>query len=248
MVTAAVLGAGFLYLVTRLWGLAQNGQVTGRDAMKVFGYSITYLTVLFVAMAGDVLITQPPSLASRRDDRRRDPPTRRRPPAPAAGSGADPDPTPALASRARSSCWLGIVAGRRPRHRPVHQRRQRAEHGGRAAARAVRCPSFTRQNIGPVGAPQVSVPADGGGNGTPTVLLFFGNWCTACHQELPPLAAAVRAQDKAGGALVADPRRRRGQPRLDVERAGLHQGRGCDLPGGLRPRRQRHQRHLLLRR
>ena len=56
MITAAVLGAGFLYLATRLWGLAQNGQVTGRDAMKVFGYSITYLTVLFVAMAGDVLI------------------------------------------------------------------------------------------------------------------------------------------------------------------------------------------------
>ena len=40
-----------------LWGLAQNGTVTGRDAMRVFGYSITYLTVLFVAMAGDVLIT-----------------------------------------------------------------------------------------------------------------------------------------------------------------------------------------------
>ena len=57
MVTAAVLGAGFLYYATRLWGLAQKGQVTGRDAMKVFGYSITYLTVLFVAMAGDVLVT-----------------------------------------------------------------------------------------------------------------------------------------------------------------------------------------------
>jgi protoheme IX farnesyltransferase len=57
MVTAAVLGAAFLYLVTRLWGLAQNGQATGKDAMKVFGYSITYLTVLFVAMAGDVLIS-----------------------------------------------------------------------------------------------------------------------------------------------------------------------------------------------
>jgi protoheme IX farnesyltransferase len=57
MVTAAVLGAGFLYLVTRLWGLAQTGVVSGRDAMKVFGYSITYLTVLFVAMAGDVLIS-----------------------------------------------------------------------------------------------------------------------------------------------------------------------------------------------
>ena len=62
-------------------------------------------------------------------------------------------------------------------------------------------PSFTRQNIGPVGPRQVSVAARGGAIGTPTVLLFFGNWCTACHQELPPLAAAVRAQDKAGSAL-----------------------------------------------
>jgi protoheme IX farnesyltransferase len=57
MITAAVAGAGFLYLVTRLWGLAQADAVTGKDAMKVFGYSITYLTVLFVAMAGDVLIS-----------------------------------------------------------------------------------------------------------------------------------------------------------------------------------------------
>jgi heme o synthase len=57
MITAAVLGAGFLYLVTRLWGLAQSDRATGREAMRVFGYSITYLTVLFVAMAGDVLIT-----------------------------------------------------------------------------------------------------------------------------------------------------------------------------------------------
>ncbi|HEX4433763.1 MAG TPA: heme o synthase [Acidimicrobiales bacterium] len=57
MITAAVLGAGFLYLVTRLWGLAQSDRATGREAMKVFGYSITYLTVLFVAMAGDVLIS-----------------------------------------------------------------------------------------------------------------------------------------------------------------------------------------------
>jgi cytochrome c biogenesis protein CcmG/thiol:disulfide interchange protein DsbE len=62
-------------------------------------------------------------------------------------------------------------------------------------------PSFTRQNVGPVGRAQVRVPADGGGHGTPAVLLFFGNWCPSCHQELPPLAAAVRAQDKAGGPL-----------------------------------------------
>ena len=56
MISAAVLGAGFLYLVTRLWSLAQSDKATGREAMRVFGYSITYLTVLFVAMAGDVLI------------------------------------------------------------------------------------------------------------------------------------------------------------------------------------------------
>src|SRR5271155_2372969 len=54
-------------------------------------------------------------------------------------------------------------------------------------------PSFTRQNVGPSGPSQVSV---GAGDGTPAVLLFFGNWCPSCHQELPPLAAAVRAQDK----------------------------------------------------
>jgi peroxiredoxin len=63
-------------------------------------------------------------------------------------------------------------------------------------------PSFSRENVGPVGASQVSVPAIGGSNGKPAVLLFFGNWCPSCHQELPPLAAAVRAQDKAGGALA----------------------------------------------
>src|SRR6516162_4807646 len=57
MVTAAALGAGFLWFVTRLWGLAETGAATGREAMRVFGFSITYLTVLFVAMAGDVLIT-----------------------------------------------------------------------------------------------------------------------------------------------------------------------------------------------
>jgi peroxiredoxin len=60
-------------------------------------------------------------------------------------------------------------------------------------------PTFTQPNIGPSGGSQVTVPASGG-SGTPTVLLFFGNWCPSCHQELPPLAAAVK-QQKAGGAL-----------------------------------------------
>src|SRR5580692_163772 len=57
-------------------------------------------------------------------------------------------------------------------------------------------PSFTSQNVGPVGGSKVSVSSSGGsgaggsGSGQPTVLLFFGNWCPSCHQELPPLAAA----------------------------------------------------------
>ena len=71
-----------------------------------------------------------------------------------------------------------------------------------APGEGTQVPSFSRQNVGPSGSSQVSVPSDGGGNGTPAVLLFFGNWCPSCHQELPPLAAAVAQQDKAGGALA----------------------------------------------
>jgi heme o synthase len=55
-VTAAVLGAGFLFMTARLWRFARTNGDTGKEAMRVFSYSITYLTVLFVAMAGDVLI------------------------------------------------------------------------------------------------------------------------------------------------------------------------------------------------
>jgi peroxiredoxin len=63
-------------------------------------------------------------------------------------------------------------------------------------------PSFEGTNVGSTGSSQVSVPADGGGNGTPAVLLFFGAWCSSCHAELPPLAATVRKQDKANGTLA----------------------------------------------
>jgi heme o synthase len=55
-VIAAVLGAGFLAMAGRLWARARGDRATGRDAMRLFSYSITYLTVLFVAMAGDVLV------------------------------------------------------------------------------------------------------------------------------------------------------------------------------------------------
>ncbi len=62
-------------------------------------------------------------------------------------------------------------------------------------------PTFSASNVGTTGASRVAVPADGGGNGTPAVLLFFGSWCPSCKAELPPLAAAVRRQDAAHGAL-----------------------------------------------
>src|SRR6202042_3412640 len=50
MITAACLGGGFLFMSPRLWSMARTDLATGRDAMRVFSYSITYLTVLFVAM------------------------------------------------------------------------------------------------------------------------------------------------------------------------------------------------------
>jgi thiol-disulfide isomerase/thioredoxin len=64
-------------------------------------------------------------------------------------------------------------------------------------------PAFSAQNVGPSGGSQVSVSGGGGGgvgggvgggSGTPSVILFFGNWCPSCHQELPPLAATVQRQ------------------------------------------------------
>ncbi len=48
---AIILGVGFLFYALRL-----GRQRTPEAAMALFRYSITYLTLLFVAMAGDVLI------------------------------------------------------------------------------------------------------------------------------------------------------------------------------------------------
>jgi len=61
-------------------------------------------------------------------------------------------------------------------------------------------PSFTAARLN--GSGTLRVPGDGGSAGTPAVLLFFGSWCPSCHGELPPLAAAVRRQEEAGGALA----------------------------------------------
>ena len=63
-----------------------------------------------------------------------------------------------------------------------------------------RAPTFSLPAVG--GSGTVGTPGTGGGNGTPAVLLFFGNWCPQCHAELPGLAAAVRAQQRQGGPLA----------------------------------------------
>jgi protoheme IX farnesyltransferase len=51
LVGALVLGALFVVFALRL-----RSEQTPRAAMALFRYSITYLTLLFVAMAGDILI------------------------------------------------------------------------------------------------------------------------------------------------------------------------------------------------
>jgi peroxiredoxin len=57
-------------------------------------------------------------------------------------------------------------------------------------------PTFSAERLN--GAGPVDVPVSGG---KPAVLMFFGNWCTICHTELPPIAAQVQKQDAAGGSL-----------------------------------------------
>ncbi len=56
LAAASVLGAIFVHMSARLAVLAWSERATNKDAMRLFGYSITYLTALFVAMAADVLI------------------------------------------------------------------------------------------------------------------------------------------------------------------------------------------------
>jgi protoheme IX farnesyltransferase len=53
---ATVLGVVFITMAARLWRLARDGRATDREAMRLFGYSITYLTLLFVAMGVDVFV------------------------------------------------------------------------------------------------------------------------------------------------------------------------------------------------
>ncbi len=73
---------------------------------------------------------------------------------------------------------------------------------GQEVAAGDAVPTFSAPNVGPTGPREVSVSATPGGSGRPTVLLFFGAWCTACRSELPPIAAAVKRQDQGHGRLA----------------------------------------------
>lgn len=54
--SAIVLGGLFTWLAALLYRDARADRASVAKAMRLFGFSITYLTLLFVAMAADVLV------------------------------------------------------------------------------------------------------------------------------------------------------------------------------------------------
>ncbi|HXQ18194.1 MAG TPA: heme o synthase [Acidimicrobiales bacterium] len=56
LAVAVVSGAVYLALAGRLWRHTDDERDLGREAMALFGYSITYLSVLFASMALDVFV------------------------------------------------------------------------------------------------------------------------------------------------------------------------------------------------
>jgi protoheme IX farnesyltransferase len=55
-ITATVLGALFTFYALRLYHHARNDRADVAEAMRLFHFSITYLSALFVFMAVDVLV------------------------------------------------------------------------------------------------------------------------------------------------------------------------------------------------
>jgi thiol-disulfide isomerase/thioredoxin len=80
--------------------------------------------------------------------------------------------------------FTGIGTGRSP---------GRPQAGGQV-------PTFSLPRLG--GGAAVGVPADGGGNGRPAVLLFFASWCVPCQAEVPALAATYHHQQVTDSPLA----------------------------------------------
>jgi protoheme IX farnesyltransferase len=59
LVAAAVLGAVFLWRATMLWRQATSPEASLAQAIRLYRYSISYLTLLFVAVAVDTLLVIP---------------------------------------------------------------------------------------------------------------------------------------------------------------------------------------------
>ncbi len=59
LVSAAVLGAAFLWRAYRLWRVADSETGSTAGAIRLYRYSISYLTLLFAAIAVDVLVVIP---------------------------------------------------------------------------------------------------------------------------------------------------------------------------------------------
>lgn len=53
-------------------------------------------------------------------------------------------------------------------------------------------PTFSVPRL--LGPGSVGVPANGGANGRPVILLFFASWCTPCQTEIPALATTYRQE------------------------------------------------------